>query len=280
MSRGYIALDIDGTLTDDSHGIPEKVALYLDARVKEGWEVALITGRVYTFAMRSLDVIPFEYFLAVQNGADIFSMPSRKPVSRSYIKRRDVADYHDLAKKMKMPFVVYSGFDVGDFCYYDPSLFCVESLKYLETLKGYSAADWQEISSFADLDQEEFPLIKAFGPEDDLLHIDTKYLVDHSLQTAIIVDPLKPKQSMLLSTAIDVNKGFALDRIRKLCPIDGPVIAAGDDRNDVPLLQKADFRIAVGNAPKELLDIAHYNAPPSSAHGIIQGLDYAIAKYT
>jgi HAD superfamily hydrolase (TIGR01484 family) len=280
MTKGYLALDIDGTLSDKSHGIPDEVAIYLTERAKEGWEIVLITGRIFSFAMHSLDKFQFPYFLAVQNGADILSMPTKKVVSRSYFPHNQVADFHRLCLEEKIPFVVYAGYEEGDFCYYDESLFDEKFSHYLDRLRVLVTEEWQAVKNFDSLDQKAFPLIKAFGDADTLLALEAKFLLEHSLQASVIVDPVDPSQSMLLLTAADVNKGFAMQRIKELLPLDGPLIAAGDDNNDVPLLEIADYRIGVGNVPKAVRDIAHHITPPSTEMGIIEGLNRAIEKYS
>ena len=41
--RGWLALDIDGTLTDQTHIVPEEVVNYLKELHAKGWEVFIIT---------------------------------------------------------------------------------------------------------------------------------------------------------------------------------------------------------------------------------------------
>jgi 5-amino-6-(5-phospho-D-ribitylamino)uracil phosphatase len=46
------------------------------------------------------------------------------------------------------------------------------------------------------------------------------------------------------------------------------VIAIGDSHNDLPLLQAAGFKVAMGDAPKELQEAADYVAPPFRDDGV------------
>ncbi|MCB1117940.1 MAG: HAD family phosphatase, partial [Chlamydiia bacterium] len=69
--QGLIALDIDGTLTDGSRLIPDQVVNYLHGLHDSGWQIALITGRMYSFAKRAIANMNFPYYLGIQNGADI-----------------------------------------------------------------------------------------------------------------------------------------------------------------------------------------------------------------
>ena len=73
--KGVIALDIDGTLTDETHQVPNEVAVFLASLVADGWEIVFITGRTFRWVRNALSHLTFPYHLAVQNGAIILKMP-------------------------------------------------------------------------------------------------------------------------------------------------------------------------------------------------------------
>jgi hydroxymethylpyrimidine pyrophosphatase-like HAD family hydrolase len=56
----------------------------------------------------------------------------------------------------------------------------------------------------------------------------------------------------------------------------GPTIAAGDDLNDISMLEVADVKIAIAGAPPELLSIATIVAQHGAQHGIIEALTKAV----
>ena len=51
------------------------------------------------------------------------------------------------------------------------------------------------------------------------------------------------------------------------------ITAAGDSYNDVPLLKAAGLRIAMGDAPDELLALADYIAPPVEEDGLAVAIE-------
>jgi len=64
-----IAIDIDGTLLDSRGQVPEANESAIAAAVERGIEVALVTGRRYTFAMPVAERIPTPLTMIVNNGA-------------------------------------------------------------------------------------------------------------------------------------------------------------------------------------------------------------------
>jgi Cof subfamily protein (haloacid dehalogenase superfamily) len=68
-----IAIDIDGTLLDSHGQIPEANQRAIAAAVARGIEVALVTGRRYTFAMPVAERVPSPLTMIVNNGALIRS---------------------------------------------------------------------------------------------------------------------------------------------------------------------------------------------------------------
>ena len=73
MSMRLIAIDIDGTLLDSRGQVPEANQRAIAAAVERGIEVALVTGRRYTFAMTVADRVPAPLTMIVNNGALIRS---------------------------------------------------------------------------------------------------------------------------------------------------------------------------------------------------------------
>jgi hypothetical protein len=73
MSLKLIAIDIDGTLLDSRWELPETNRDAILEAVRQGIEVALVTGRRYDFAMPIAEQIPCDLTLIVNNGALIKS---------------------------------------------------------------------------------------------------------------------------------------------------------------------------------------------------------------
>src|SRR5262245_15819521 len=68
-----IALDLDGTLLNNSSEIPEANLRAIQAAVDRGIEVALVTGRRFDFARPVAEAIPCSVTMIVNNGAVVRS---------------------------------------------------------------------------------------------------------------------------------------------------------------------------------------------------------------
>lgn len=272
MTQGLIALDIDGTLTGRDHLVPHEVVDYLHHLFDEGWKIVLLTGRPLSYARHGIANFNFPFYLAVQNGADILEMPTGKLAQRSYLDMEAVYSID----KLHDEYLIYSGFEGGDFCYYQPKRFSQEMLKYLKKLEKLSNSPWQPIEHL-DISQTHFPLIKCIGHRKDLEPVQQKLSECSNIAAALINDPVSDGfYDLILVNHVDATKGCALKRIQKYLGISGPVIAAGDDENDVPMLRVADIAIAMGTAPEHVLKEGDIIAPPATEMGIIPALTQAI----
>ncbi len=278
MHKGTIALDIDGTITDRNHLIPDGVALYFQKLYHEGWQFVFITGRILSFALMSLNKLEFPFLLALQNGADLLEMPARKRMHRSYLTLDVVETLDTLYQGMDNDFVIYAGYEKGDLCYFRPSRFTPKMLKYLKDVERLSAEPWKGLDSFKNCGQSTFPLIKCIGSREMLEAFDEKLKALEGIKTTIIKDPISREFYITLITHINADKGKALKKFKELYSLSHPIITGGDDNNDIPLLKAGDIRIAMDGAPEALQNLAHIIAPPAERMGIIQGLEEAMRR--
>ena len=274
--KGIIALDIDGTLTEEIHVLPEKVIAYLLTLYQEGWAFIFITGRTFNWGYALLKQIPFPYFFAAHNGAILMKMPSQILLSKKYLPAAICPPLEKICRPESTEFVVYSGFENGDKCYFRPSQFTGESLRYLKKRSSAQKEDWIELADFTDLPLTEFPSFKIFGEFGPLKRIVEN--IEDALEIHIPLnrDAFNSHYYVAQGTCLNVDKGEALRDILRFFPRHVPVIAAGDDQNDVTMLALADIKIAMSTAPAHMLESAHIIAPPAAEHGIIQGLKEAI----
>src|SRR4051812_36690564 len=131
FSRGVIALDIDGTITSSADSLSQDVILFLEKLMQEGWAVIFLTGRTFSFALPLLAKFRSTYYLAVQNGAAVCSMPSQKLLNRQYISAEMLPILEKICQQEGMGLLVEAGMEYRDMCYYNPSDFSSEMHSYL-----------------------------------------------------------------------------------------------------------------------------------------------------
>jgi hydroxymethylpyrimidine pyrophosphatase-like HAD family hydrolase len=87
---------------------------------------------------------------------------------------------------------------------------------------------------------------------------------------------LDPSNNIHFGNAISrhVSKGSALRDIIEYLAIDaGQVLAIGDSFNDLPVFEVAGAKVAMGNAPESLRQIADWVAPTVEDDGVAAAIE-------
>jgi HAD superfamily hydrolase (TIGR01484 family) len=275
--KGWICLDIDGTITSDPYSIPKGVIDYFIKLQSEGWHFLFTTGRTFTFAEKLLRIIPFPYLFSVQNGADLIEMPERKRVKRSYLPVNTIDKLDQIYNGQAQDYIVYAGMDVGDFCYFCSDHFSSTMKEHLEILMSLVKEPWKNVDSFSVLKNKHFPLIKCLGTKEQMQELGRRLVSTSDLHVTMIKDPLSNNGYYNnLITSKEASKGEAVEWLRNTAGDDVVFIGAGDDFNDLSLLQAVDIAISMITAPAEVRAYADIIAPPAEDLGIIQALEQAI----
>lgn len=278
IHKGWIALDIDGTITDQKHHIPKEVVEYLTTLQREGWQIIFITGRTLSFASAALASFSFSCFLAIQNGSVLLSMPEQAVIEKSYLPSSIVPVLEKVYLEQLEDFIVYAGFEKGDFCYYRPGHFSKELLNHLEVIKELSSEPWQAVKVFNFSKEDTFPLIKCLGSYEAMNALNHLLKAVEGIAVSMIRDPLQENTYLNLITAVQATKGNVLKKVMQKKGLFGPVIAAGDDFNDISMLECADVSIVMQTAPEKMLKMGDIIALPAKDLGIINALGEAIER--
>jgi hydroxymethylpyrimidine pyrophosphatase-like HAD family hydrolase len=274
--KGIIALDIDGTITSEAHFIHPDVVAYLASLHEDGWKLMFITGRPFQWGFQVLKFLSFPYLFAVQNGALVLEMPSQKIIDKRCLTTDTLPLFEKICFEEKTDFVVYSGFDHQDWCYYRPTHLSKDLLAYLQKRVATLGEKWQSVPSFKSLPISTFTSLKCFAKEDQAQHLSQRIEKELKLHAPPNRDPFNPTYFVIQATHPEATKGFALVHVRRSFAQPGITIAAGDDYNDITMLKEATIRVVMATAPSDLQNLAEVIAPPASKNGIIQGLTQAI----
>lgn len=270
--KGCICLDIDGTITADPHYIPQPVLDCFRFLYGRGWQFTFATGRTFSFALKTLREIDFPFFFAVQNGADLLHMPEKKLLSREYLPSGAVFALEEIAQGKKEDFLVYAGWEMGDFCYYRPNKFSSKIMDHIKIIECFSEQPWRKMEEFAFPLGQAFPLLKYLGEESEMKELYELIKQIPGVQASCIKDPISDGVYENLITAPDALKGKCLRKIREHFPEGTLFIAAGDDYNDVSMLKEADIAIVMGSAPEAVMSLADIKAKSADEFGIIEAL--------
>jgi len=273
---GIIALDIDGTTADFGCPISAEVSTYLHGLATSGWDLVFITGRTFTDGERLLQHLPFPYYFAVQNGAITLQMPEAKVISKCLLDKRIFPGMERICQDEPTDFVIFAGYEHQDCCYYRSHNFSNDLLLYLKDRSEAFFSNWIDLPSFDNLPLLDFPSVKCFGTIDSATRISHRIEKEIGLHAPLIKDPFREDYYVVQATHASVSKGSALRQLAQEIAPQKPIIAAGDDNNDISMLDEATIRIVMASAPAHLLATAHVMAPPAKENGIIQGLQEAL----
>jgi Cof subfamily protein (haloacid dehalogenase superfamily) len=274
MNKKWIALDIDGTITNDKYSVPDEVISYLKSLHNSGYNIIVLTGRSYSFACKTLSTFDFPYYFSLQNGSVMLEMPSEKILFKNYLHKEAIPLVEKAYQGVEGDFVVYSGIENQDYCYWRAGNFPEDQMEYIKELISREKGKWKQVDSFDEIDFD-IPLIKCIGYKDTMVLLAEKVKKLTSFDFSIIKDPFFREFYLLMITNEKVNKGFAVKQLTNLIG-KGEIIAAGNDANDISLLDVADIKIAMADAPLFLQKKADIIAPLAIDKGIIPALKQAI----
>jgi Cof subfamily protein (haloacid dehalogenase superfamily) len=262
---GWIALDIDGTVTMDHLRVPDPVIHYLKTLQEKGWKIGFFTGRSFSLALQILSNFEFPLFLSPQNGASLFEMPAKKMIFQRYLTKDSLVYLQEKSEHLNCAMLVYSSEDMR--CYWKSSSMNLQQVQiFLDQFHQ------QHLFPLEDMQAESFPLVQFFGSVEPLKKLQLCLRLEGKMQSSLIRHPFVADAYLLLVTDREVNKGSALRELLKREGKAGQVIAAGNDENDLSLLQEADVKIVMADAPQHVRKCADLIAPSALECGILQAL--------
>ncbi len=277
--KGCCALDLDGTLTDEPLSMPEPVRQRLEQYHHQGWALLFLTGRTFSLGRQPLRALQVPYAFAVQQGSLLLKMPQEQILGRWELPTSLLAELEELALTSGLGMVVYGGWEQHDTAFYRKESLGEAHLAHIAHLESFGTEPWRRVESWRQLHQPTVPLVKLFGDPEACARVAQHMKQDGRWHVSLIKDPFHPTFSLLLITHPLAHKGHALEALVDEGLLgDLPIIAAGNDRNDLPLLERATVSIAMEGSPPELLAAADIVAPPCHKMGILPALEEACAR--
>jgi hydroxymethylpyrimidine pyrophosphatase-like HAD family hydrolase len=270
---GCLALDIDGTLTDDPHHLPQSVRILLEDLYHQGWELLFVTGRTFALGNIPLEALRVPYCIAAQHGSILLSMPNREVLGSWNLPIIMASHLEKQAMERGLACVAYAGYQKKDAAYYRPKTMGQDHRDQIAYLATFGAEPWIPIDRWSEFPGDDVSLFKLFGKEEACSNLLQELQSFSQWHVNQIQDPFHSTFALLLLTHPLANKGHALRSLIEVRGLEGlPTIAAGNDSNDLPLLREAQWKIAMEGSPPSLLEIADQIAPPCKREGIIPAL--------
>lgn len=233
-----IALDIDGTLVDDSGRVSAANHRAVRAAVAAGVRVVLVTGRAAADVPPDLPAalnltLPF----VASHGAETLEPHSRRRLRHVPLDETHARELIEHAQRERLPAAAYFA---GRYC----------CLAGAPAAAAHSCGEpWEVVESLLLHDAYETPtFVRLFGKaaiasacerfSDLPLHF--KHEPWSDFDECAITHPDATKDRALQQLCFEL--GVARER----------VLAIGDSRNDLPMLRWAGLGVAMGNAPADV----------------------------
>lgn len=271
--KGLIGLDLDGTALDTKKHLSEPVRREIERAIAAGYLVVPVTGRTLRGIPSELMTIPGIRYAVTSNGAELFQ----------------INDF--IGGSWENLFRVPLSYD--------------QTGQVLQAIMPYHALPDCFIDGRGNLAAEHLPLLKAYGlPEGILRYIfETRnfqddlpaYIREHSEDITKVTiyfnmnadglhekelarEALSPIPDILTVSGgrhnlevshISSGKGRGLLRLAELLGVDPfRTMGCGDEENDLDLIRRTAFGVAMGNALPHVKAEADYVAPSNDEDGV------------
>lgn len=259
MDIRLIVSDIDGTLIDTDEKLKEDFHKLKDFVKENNIPFTLATGRCYNEIKDFIKEFKVELPIVVNNGAGIIK--DDKLIWKTTMKASILRQAIEYADELDMVIVTSDGITNKSYRHNDYIRNQIEKFGRYEKIYRPKADEWDTVSVQKLLIIDPLPegridsVLEKLEPYKDMLNI-VKYN-DRSVDI------------MPAST----NKAEGVLNIARILNIDlNNVMAIGDAKNDIEMLNMVGVGAAVSNADPKLKEVADYVCDFPSAGGVLQAV--------
>ena len=263
-----IAFDLDNTLLNTKKEVTPETLRVLKKAAELGIEIVPVTGRIWSAVPESVKSMDFVRYAVTLNGAEVVDVRNAKTISEALLP---VERAITLCKVFDDLGVVYD---------------CIaEGTRYMkrecwDRIDTISDGEWQtKIIRGSSVPVEDIPsmIAGAKGVQKMQMYTRDSELRANLLEALPVVLP-----KMLFTSSVgnnievnapEANKGEGLRVLAEYLGL--PVrsaMAFGDGLNDLSMIQAAGIGVAMGNACKELLEVADHVTADCDHDGVAEGI--------
>ena len=257
-----IASDMDGTLLNSDHSLPDDFFDILKKLEKNGTHFVVASGRAYYTLYKNFQPYSDHISYICENGACV--VENGKMTYKNMLSKEHLKKCIDLLYDIDDIYVVLCG---------SKGAYILDLPEWVEEIDSYYSNRFI-VEDLRDID-------------DDIFKIgiyDTKTPHDNSYKR--LFPYLNEDLSLVISGKYwldimnkDVNKGVALQNIQKQFNVGyDETMAFGDFYNDIELLSMAKYSFVMENANEDMKIYGKYIAPPNTQCGVTEIIKKYVLK--
>jgi Cof subfamily protein (haloacid dehalogenase superfamily) len=256
-----IAIDMDGTILSPDHSISTKNKLAILAAQSNGIEVVIATGRSFSEAFDPVKAEGLNLSYICLNGAEVRD-EFGKLLSATHLVENDIGKITSILDAEKIDYQLF----IDTYVYttsievqIDTFIQLAEAANQIppidkirqEVMDRVEQGVIRIVDSFDELiNQRGSEIYKVFGTSYNRLHLDN---ARKALQLIPGLAISSSGAGNLEITNSNAQKGIAVEQYAKSKGISmDNVMAIGDNYNDLSMMERAGYSVAMGNAPVDI----------------------------
>ena len=277
MDIKLLVLDVDGTLLNSNREMSERTVKTLKKVQQNGIRVALATGRptygVLPFA-KAIDLDFNDGFIISYNGAKVLEASTGKAIFERTIDPKMVPDLEKQAQRCGCALAYYEGDEVVATDTTNPRIVDEAQMNNMALRHVDSIS---EAMAHLEDNKEAWPTEVIFVHEDEQVLLGMEEHLQRHLNG--VMDTIHSNPYYLEIVGYQVGKSHAMSAlVQKLGISMKEVLAFGDGRADINMLQMAGMGIAMGNAPEEVKRCADYTTLSNDEDGAALAIERAFEE--
>jgi len=265
--------DLDGTLLDDEKRISEENLEAVRNLKKKGVPVSVFTGRNFYSAFKYINELQIEGLVALQNGALIIEVPSRRVINEISLEARIADALYKKTAEYDFKVLGYTRYEDTPDMYAENEFWVgLPFEKYMERNKDrLKMVD--SLQTFID-ERDEIGQLAVIGEEKELEAFRVEMAARFGKKISTVLSPVQNGTGFLEFFGPSVSKGYALAPILKENNTTAAkTVFIGDNYNDLPLMKKVGMPVATANAPRYIKDHCKMVVTANNNHAVKEAVE-------